>query len=259
MGNAFFGLNAGAANTTGSDNAFIGNDAGRANTTGNFNTFVGLTAGSANTTGEENAFFGSRAGINNTTGSSNTTIGRQADVGSGNLDHATAIGADATVSASNTIALGRSDGSDKVVVYGLGFAGNMQLCRNSSNQIASCSSSSRYKTNLAPFRAGLSFIDQLRPITFEWKTDGAKDVGFGAEDVARVNPLLVTYNAKGEVEGVKYDRLSVLFVNAFKEQQAQIKQQQQEVDTLKKWQQEFQALKALVCADHPAATACKSN
>lgn len=48
------------------------------------------------------------------------------------------------------------------------------------------------------------------------------DVGFGAEDVAKINPLFVTYNDKGEIEGVKYDRLSVVFVNGFKEQQAQI-------------------------------------
>jgi hypothetical protein len=35
---------------------------------------------------------------------------------------------------------------------------------------------------------------------------GPHDLGFGTEDVALIEPLLVTYNAKGEVEGVKYDR-----------------------------------------------------
>ncbi len=52
------------------------------------------------------------------------------------------------------------------------------------------------------------------------------DVGLGAEDVVAVEPLLVTHNASGQVEGVKYDRLSAVFINAFKEQQAQIARQQ---------------------------------
>ena len=46
-----------------------------------------------------------------------------------------------------------------------------------------------------------------------------------AEEVAEAEPLLVNRNDKGEVEGVKYDRLSAVFINAFKEQQDQIEQQ----------------------------------
>lgn len=68
-----------------------------------------------------------------------------------------------------------------------------------------------------------------------------KDVGFGAEDVAKIDPRFVTYNDKGEVEGVKYDRLSVAFVNAFKEQQAQIESQQKQIEQL---QSDFDAVKA---------------
>lgn len=119
-----------------------------------------------------------------------------------------------------------------VQIFSLGAAGSTQLCRNNSNQVSTCSSSLRYKTNITPFSSGLSFIKQLRPITFDWKQNGAKDVGFGAEDVAKVNPLFITYNDKGEVEGVKYDRLSAAFVNAFKEQQAQIEELKREIRQL---------------------------
>ena len=112
--------------------------------------------------------------------------------------------------------------------------GDSYLCFNSYlTFISACSSSLRYKTNIALFSSGLEFIRQLRPITFDWKESGKRDIGFGAEDVARVDPLFVTYNDKGEVEGVKYDRLSVAFVNAFKEQQAQIERQQKQIDELK--------------------------
>jgi hypothetical protein len=65
----------------------------------------------------------------------------------------------------------------------------------------------------------------LRPIAFTWKEGGARDLGLGAEDVAAVEPLLVTHNAKGEIEGVKYDRLSAVLINAIHQQQQQIQQQ----------------------------------
>ncbi|MBS1796540.1 MAG: tail fiber domain-containing protein [Acidobacteria bacterium] len=114
----------------------------------------------------------------------------------------------------------------KLVVAKLGAAGATALCRNVNGEVSSCSSSLRYKTNLAPFTGGLDVIDRLKPISFDWKAGGLRDLGFGAEDIAAVEPLLVTYNTDGQVEGVKYDRLSTVFVNAFKEQQAEIAEQQ---------------------------------
>jgi len=47
---------------------------------------------------------------------------------------------------------------------------------------------------------------------------GKRDLGFGAEDVQKIEPLLVTLNTQGQVEGVKYDRITVVLVNAIKEQ-----------------------------------------
>jgi len=73
--NAFFGFNAGAANTTGSLNAFFGQAAGQANTTGDINTFFGGGAGQHNTTGVRNSFFGALAGVFNTTGGFNAFFG----------------------------------------------------------------------------------------------------------------------------------------------------------------------------------------
>src|SRR6185369_7635873 len=138
---------------------------------------------------------------------------------------------------------------DKLEVNGiirlnvLGSAGATPLCHNSSSQIATCSSSLRYKTAVAPFTSGLALVKLLRPITFTWKQDGLRDVGFGAEDVAEVAPLFTFRNDRGEIEGVKYDRVSVLLVNAIKEQQTQIEQQQQTIDkqqlTIKQQQQKF--------------------
>jgi molecular chaperone GrpE (heat shock protein) len=107
----------------------------------------------------------------------------------------------------------------------------------------------------------LAFVDKLRPISFDWKDGGMKDVGFGAEDVAKIDPLFVTYNQDGQVEGVKYDRLSAAFVNAFKEQQAQIESQQIQIkdqqEQLKRQQAEIEALKKVVCSQNSTAEMCK--
>ena len=99
-------------------------------------------------------------------------------------------------------------------VEDLGAAGTTSLCRNTSEQISTCSSSLRYKTGISPFRSGLNLANRLRPIVFNWKDGGMRDLGLGAEEVAAVEPLLVTYNSKGEVEGVKYDRIAVVLLNA---------------------------------------------
>jgi hypothetical protein len=153
-----------------------------------------------------------------------------------------------------------------VILDDPGFGGTTQLCRNASKEIATCSSSLRYKTAIEPFTAGLGLINRLHPIQFTWKQGGLRDLGFGAEDVEKIEPLLVTYNDSGQVEGVKYDRIAVALVNAVHEQQAliehqqqQITQQQREIALLRQRQQELDALKKLVCADHPDAPICKAN
>jgi Chaperone of endosialidase len=99
------------------------------------------------------------------------------------------------------------------------------------------------------FSAGLSLIDRLRPVSFEWKNDNRRDLGLVAEEVAEVEPLLATYNATVEVEGVKYDRVGVVVINAIKEQQAQLQRQQQQIQSL---QRQIDALERLACLQ-PAA------
>lgn len=123
----------------------------------------------------------------------------------------------------------------------LGSAGTTQLCRNAINLISTCSSSGRYKENVVPVKWGLELVKRLSPVTFRWKSDKSDDFGLVAEDVAGIEPLLVTRNDKGEVEGVKYDRVGVVLINAVKEQQIQIdallklvKGQQQRIETLRK-------------------------
>jgi hypothetical protein len=160
----------------------------------------------------------------------------------------------------NFVGLGMTGPGDRLEVNGrirvdqLGSGGATQLCLNPSFQISTCSSSVRYKKDLQPFTRGLALLNQLKPITFKWKADNSRDLGFSAEDIARVEPMLVTRNDKGEIEGVKYDRLSAVLVNAVKEQQQQIAQQQEQI---KLQQSEIRSLKQLVCQRHRRAAICR--
>jgi hypothetical protein len=99
----------------------------------------------------------------------------------------------------------------------LGAAGATAVCRNASNQFASCSSSARYKERIDDLHLGLAAAMQLRPVSYLWKDSHAADVGFVAEEVATLDERLVTRNEKGEVEGVKYDRLTAVLAGAVQE------------------------------------------
>jgi len=229
ISNSFFGSNAGATNTGGGHNSFFGSGTGADSAVGDFNSFFGDSAG-IGTSGSSNTFIGANTGFEgNSTGDDDTTLGYGARALAG-VSNSTAIGSGALVTASHTIMLGTDqevvDVPGKLQIDTLGTAGSTQLCLNGSNRVAPCSSSLRYKTGLRPFAGGLEIINRLRPISFTWKDGEMRDVGLGAEDVARVEPLLTFNNSKGEIEGVKYNQLSVVFINAFKQQQGEIIEQQ---------------------------------
>ncbi len=278
--NTFVGSKAGSTNISGTSNTLIGYNS---DSTGDGNTVVGANAGT--TSGINNTI----VGLNSFTdgGDNNTIIGYNARVSAVTpRSHSTAIGADAVVNTSDTIVLGIS--SDDVEIPGnlrvskvvnanilagnslnvstinatgqiktvLMLGGATQVCRNAQNILSSCSSSLRYKTNIAKYSGGLNLLNRLNPITFDWKDGGMHDLGFGAEDVAEVDPLLVTYNDSGQIEGVKYDRITTILVNSVKEQQTQIAVQAEQI---KHQQTQIEALKQIVCSQNPTVDICQKE
>jgi hypothetical protein len=114
-------------------------------------------------------------------------------------------------------------------------ASGASVCFNAAGDLLQCGASSlRLKTNVTQFRGGLDIIRRLKPISFDWKDGSGRDIGLGAEDVAKVAPSLTLTNSQGEVAGVKYERFNVILINAVKDQQAQIEKQQAMIASLQK-------------------------
>src|SRR5260221_1501688 len=96
-------------------------------------------------------------------------------------------------------------------------------------------SSARYKQDIQPLEEQGEKLQQLRAMTFRYKQAprGPLQYGLIAEEVAKVYPELVTRNAKGEIEGVRYDELAPLLLNEVQWQQHQLSAQAQQLVELK--------------------------
>jgi hypothetical protein len=92
----------------------------------------------------------------------------------------------------------------------------------------------RFKSNLQTIPFALNKVLQLRGVTFDYKDTQKHSIGFIAEEVGRVVPEVVEYEANGrDAKGLDYNRLTPVVVEAIKEQQQTIEKLQQENNKLK--------------------------
>jgi len=82
-------------------------------------------------------------------------------------------------------------------------------------------SSRRFKTNISKINQATEIIKELEGVSFNWKSDGVRDIGLIAEDVFDVVPEVVKLE-NGIIEGIAYDHLVSVLIQGFKEQQNQI-------------------------------------
>jgi hypothetical protein len=202
---ALFNNSAGFSNTANGYNALL------SNTTAGDNTAIGTTALFSNTTGEFNTAVGSQTLRDNVTGDSNTAIGDSAGfniTGSGNV----CIGAGV-----NGVA-GESNITRIRNVYET-VATERAVYVTSDNRIGTLSSSRRYKEQITPMAKTSKAIHSLRPVTFRYKkeVDAARSLCFGliAEEVAQINPNLVTSDREGKPETVRYEAINAMLLNEF--------------------------------------------
>ena len=152
--NIAIGTNAANAITSGDYNIAIGSESGGVITTGVKNVLVGTDAGKLIVGGEENTCFGDKAGDAITSGDKNVCIGPNVDVATNTGDNAIVIG-HAITGAVNDFSFGK--------------ASNVVSNDFDSDADWSRSSDVRLKTNIKSTTLGLDFINDLRPVKFNWK------------------------------------------------------------------------------------------
>ena len=73
----------------------------------------------------------------------------------------------------------------------------------------------------------------LKPVTFHYKKeldpDGTPQFGLVAEDVAKVNPALVTRDAEGKVYTVRYDAVNAMLLNEFLKKHRTVQKQNRKI------------------------------
>ena len=175
--NTAVGANALDANTTASSNTAVGYDAMTANTTGSQNTAVGVQAMQVSTTAAYNTAVGYHAGDSLTDGEDNTLIGVEAGSYANAIttgDKNTVVGAYARLSAAGgtgqtvigRYALGQGNSTATIGIDSNGC----HIALDGSTTSWSAHSDERLKENIVDSTAGLSFINDLRPITYNWKS-----------------------------------------------------------------------------------------
>lgn len=173
------------------------------------------------------------------------------------------------ITGSGTVGIGTTTprGGSTLDVNGTIYVGSFAssssttVCQNG-NVLSSCTSALRFKQNVRPSQIGLNEVLHMQPVVFDQRNHRDNwekhDFGFIAEDMAKINPLFVTYDDKGEINGVRYMQLTAVEAKAIQElhfgelsdvralqeevteqqgqidkQQAEIKRERGEIDALR--------------------------
>ena len=202
-------------NQGGNNNVAIGREALESIRNGNSNIAIGYRAMDRANSGDNNTFLGARTGF---AGSLN-----DAYLTAPGVDNSTALGADAEVSDSNQIRLG----DDNVVT----ILGKVMF---------QAASDKRFKKNIKDLDLGLEFIQDLRPVSYQMKSDkhDKESFGFIAQEIEESlgdRDTMLIYTELTE-EGMKYMRHTDLIaplVKAVQEQQEEIEYLKKEIERLK--------------------------
>ena len=268
-----------SANTTGQQNTAIGAQVLSKNA-GSFNTAGGMSALSNNTTGEKNVALGVQALFNNTTAPNNVAIGLKALFSNTTGQSNTAIGYTAgynLTTGSYNIVIGTNGaaGDDKTIRIGTqgthistfiaGINGSAvtgaDVVVNGSGRLGVVASSARFKKDIDDMNATTDNLMKLRPVTFKYRDDaqGVTQYGLVAEEVEKVYPELVTYDADGKVESVRYSMLTSMLLNELQkerrlnaEQTLQLREMARLTASLEK---RLASVESTIAGNPPVATA----
>jgi hypothetical protein len=246
-------------NTIGSDNTAIGFDALSLNTTANSNTATGADALNRNTTGYRNTAIGYAALLSNTIAHGNTAIGYQAlyhNTGSNNIGLGFNAGYKLTDGdgniciGSNLFGVAGESNTTRIGNIYFSAASSRPVYIDSDGKLGTLVSSRRFKEEITPMDEASEAILALKPVSFRYKKEiepnGELMFGLIAEDVEKVAPDLVTRNAKGEPETVRYEAVNAMLLNEFLKEHLKVEQQgritEERDRTIQKQEEEIRAL-----------------
>jgi hypothetical protein len=270
-GNTASGTNALLGNTLGSNNTAIGHNALSKNTTASSNTATGHLALGNNTTGYRNTATGEFALVNNDSGHGNTAIGYQAlyqNIGSDNVALGFNAGNQLFAGSGNVYighgVLGVASESDTTRirnVYG-SIAFGRAVYVNSDSKIGTLASTRRVKKDIKPIGTFSESVFALKPVSFRYKKEidasGTLQFGLVAEEVAEIDGDLVTRDAEGKPETVRYDAVNTMLLNEFLKEHRKVEEQETTISQLRslvgQQQKDFQTTVAQLTArlDHQA-------
>ena len=126
----------------------------------------------------------------------------------------------------------RANGAVKTVELGAGAG--LTLPNDSTYGVVKAHSMVTYsdetlKTNIQPLESALETVNKLQGVSYDWKSDGSRDLGFIAQEVNKVVPQIVYGKGDGDL-GLDYSKLTSILVEAVKEQQAQINDLKSKLD-----------------------------
>jgi hypothetical protein len=103
-------------------------------------------------------------------------------------------------------------------------AATASLCLSSTNEITrntdgeTCIASSiRFKKNIATLAPALGKLELMRPVAFEYKETPGRHYGFIAEQMAKIDPMLVSVDDEGLPNGIRWSHVTTLLVGALQE------------------------------------------
>jgi hypothetical protein len=90
------------------------------------------------------------------------------------------------------------------------------------------------KKDIAPMADALDKVMALDAVSYKMKNGNRDEIGFIAQDVAKVVPEVCALDAQGVGRGIDYSRMTALLAGAVKTQQAQIENLQKVIANLQK-------------------------
>src|SRR5205085_9243198 len=121
-----------------------------------------------------------------------------------------------------------------------------------SGQLGVPPSSQRFKDQIKPMDKASEAVLAFKPVTFRYKKEldpqRIPQFGLVAEEVAKVNPDLVTRDAKGEVYTVRYEAVNAMLLNEFLKEHRKVEELQAS------WAGQAKEIKALNAALKEQAT-----